>query len=152
MVEPLPYMNQALGLICSTIKNKYTNTWKIWYSCLRVTIAVMKHHNQKQTKKARVNLVYTSRSQSITEGSQGRKSNRAGTCEQELMQRPQMDAAYWLAPHGLLSLLPYRTEDPLPRGGPTHNGLRPHASVTKKMPHRLTYSLVLLRVPPLQWL
>jgi hypothetical protein len=32
-------------------------------------------------------------------------SNRAGTWRQELMQRPWRSAAYWLAPHGLLSLL-----------------------------------------------
>jgi len=33
----------------------------------------------------------------ITEGSQERNSNRAGAHRQELMQRPQKGAAYWLA-------------------------------------------------------
>lgn len=32
---------------------------------------------------------------------------RAGAWRQELMQRPQRNAAYWLAPPGLFSLLPY---------------------------------------------
>ena len=38
-------------------------------------------------------------------------------------------AAYWLAPHGLLSLLFYRTQDHQPRDGPTHNGLGPPPSI-----------------------
>ncbi|EGW08526.1 hypothetical protein I79_016318 [Cricetulus griseus] len=37
-------------------------------------------------------------------------------------------AAYWLAPHDLLSLLSYRTQDHLPRDGSTHNGLCPTPS------------------------
>ena len=38
------------------------------------------------------------------------------------MQRP-WSIAYWLAPHGLLNLLSYRTQDHQSRGGPTLNGL-----------------------------
>jgi hypothetical protein len=38
------------------------------------------------------------------------------------MQRPWRGAAYWLAPHGLLSMLSYRTQDLQPRGRTTHNG------------------------------
>ena len=37
------------------------------------------------------------------------------------MQRPWRDVTYWLALHGLLSLLSYRTKDHQPRGGTTHN-------------------------------
>ena len=33
------------------------------------------------------------------------------------MQKPWRDAAYWFAPHGLLSLLSYRTQDHQPRDG-----------------------------------
>jgi hypothetical protein len=44
------------------------------------------------------------------------------------MQRPWRDAAYWLAPRGLLSLLSDRTQDHLPRGGITHNSLGPPLS------------------------
>ena len=51
------------------------------------------------------------------------------------MQRPWRSAAYCLAPHGLLSLLSYRTQDHQPRDGTTHSGLGlPHQSLIKKMP------------------
>ena len=61
--------------------------------------------------KERVYLAYISMLLFITEGSQGRNSNRGGTWMQELMQRPWRGAAYWLAHHGLFSLLYYRTQD-----------------------------------------
>jgi hypothetical protein len=45
-------------------------------------------------------------------------------------------AAYWPAPHGLLSLLSYRTQDHQPRDGNTHNGLGfLHQSLIKKTPY-----------------
>lgn len=40
---------------------------------------------------------------------------KAGACMQELMQRSYRKAAYKLAPHDLLSLLPHRTPDHLAR-------------------------------------
>jgi hypothetical protein len=54
-------------------------------------------------------------------------------------------SASWFAPHGLLSLLPYRTQDHQPRDGPTHNGLAPPPiqSLIKEMLHRLSHSLIL---------
>ena len=58
-----------------------------------------------------------------------------GTWRQDWMQRPWKGAAYWLIPHGLFSLLSYRTQDHQPRNGPSHNGLGPLLSVTKKMPY-----------------
>ena len=61
-------------------------------------------------------------SQSIIKGIQDMNSSRAETWRQGLMQRPWKGAAYWLAPHGLLSLLSYRTQDHQPRDGTTHNG------------------------------
>jgi hypothetical protein len=45
------------------------------------------------------------------------------------MQRQWRSAAYWLAPYGLLSLLPYRTQDQ-PKAGTTHNELGPPTSIT----------------------
>ena len=60
-------------------------------------------------------VVYSSTSQFVTEGSEGRNSNRAGTWKQELMQRPRRSSAYWLTPSG--------SQDHLPRGGTAYNGL-----------------------------
>jgi hypothetical protein len=48
------------------------------------------------------------------------------------MQRPWRDAAHWLAPHGLLSLLSYRTQEHQPRDGPTHSGRGPLPSITNE--------------------
>ena len=45
------------------------------------------------------------------------------------MQRPQRGAAHWLAPHGLLNLLSYSTQDYQPRGVPTHSELGPLPSI-----------------------
>jgi hypothetical protein len=60
---------------------------------------------------------------SIIKGSQDRNSSRAGTWRQKLMQRSWGSAAYWLAPHGLLNWLSYRTQDLQLRGSPNHNDL-----------------------------
>ena len=81
---------------------------------------MIKHHNQKELGEERVYLYYISILYSVIEGSQDRNTSRAGTWRQELTQR---SAAYWLALHGLLSLLSYRTPDHQPRDGPTRNGL-----------------------------
>ena len=62
------------------------------------------------------------------------------------MQRPWRDVAYWLAPHGWLSLLSYRTRDHLAKDDITHNVWSfPHHVLIKKMPHRLVYQSALLR-------
>jgi len=55
--------------------------------------------------------------------------NAAGSWRQELIQKPWRGIAYWLAPHGLFSLLSYRTQDYLPRDGITHKGLGPPSLV-----------------------
>jgi hypothetical protein len=78
---------------------------------------------KKQVGEERVYSAYTSTLLFITKESQDRNSHRAGAWRQKLMQRPWRDAAYWLAPCGLLSLLSYRTQDYQPRDGTTHNGL-----------------------------
>jgi hypothetical protein len=83
----------------------------------------MKHPDQQQLGKEGANLAYTSTSQSIIEGSQDRNSNWEGTWRQELMQTPWRDAVYWLAPHDLLSLLSYSTQDHPSRGNTTPNGV-----------------------------
>jgi hypothetical protein len=96
---------------------------------VRVTIAVMKHHDQKQIGEERVYVAYASISLFITKGSQDWSSSRAGNWKQELMQRSCRDAAYWLISHGSLSLLSYRTRDYRPRGT-THNARGPPTSIT----------------------
>ena len=64
----------------------------------RVTNAVMRHHDKKQVGVERVYLAYSPTSQVPTE-------DRTGTWRQELKQKSWRDVPYWLAPHGLLSLL-----------------------------------------------
>jgi hypothetical protein len=54
--------------------------------CLRVIVATIKYHNQKQVREGRVYF--------YIEGSQDRNSSRAETWRQKLMQRPWRDAAY----------------------------------------------------------
>ena len=66
-----------------------------------------------------VNLAYSFQSYSHT------REVRAGTCRQELKQRPWKDAAYCLALHCWLSYLLYTALDHLPRGGTAHSGLHP---------------------------
>ena len=113
---------------------------------VRAAIAMKKHHDQKQGRKERVYWAYTSTSPFIIEGSQDRNSLRAGTWRQELVQRPRRGAAYWLAPHDLLSLLSYRTQDHQSRHNIIHSGLGPpHQSLIKKMLYRLAYSWILQR-------
>ena len=64
---------------------------------VRVTVAVMKHHDQKQLGEEKACLAYASMLLLIIEGNQDRKSDTAGIWRQELMQRPWRGAAHWLA-------------------------------------------------------
>lgn len=83
--------------------------------CLvRVSIAVTKHHEPKQSWKERA---YISQLLFISDGSQDRSANRVGFWRQELMKRLQSGAAYWVSFHGLLSPPPNRTQDQRPRDG-----------------------------------
>ena len=85
---------------------------------------------KKQVGEERVYVAYTSALLFITEGSQDRNSNRAGTWRQELMQRSWRNAAYWLAHHDLLKLLYYRTRASAQKMTPPTTGWAlPHQSV-----------------------
>jgi hypothetical protein len=64
-----------------------------------LSVAVLKHHDQKQLGEERVFFIFQSRS--LTEGSLSR--NLEAEAETEAR-----NAAYWLAPQSLLSLLSYR--------------------------------------------
>ena len=48
---------------------------------------------------------------------------------QELNQKPKRNADYWFVPHGLINLLSYASQDYLPSGGTTQNGLGPLMSI-----------------------
>jgi hypothetical protein len=68
------------------------------YVLVRVSIAEMKHHDQKASwGEKSFYLACTSTT-----------LHRAGTWRQELMQRPWKGAPCWAIPHGLLRLLFYR--------------------------------------------
>jgi len=95
-----------------------------------------------QAEEERVNLACTSVSLFIIEGGQDRNSSRIGTWE--LIQRPWRDAAYWLAPQGLLNLLiESRTTSPgmVP---PTMGWALPCQSRIEKNPYRLAYGPILM--------
>ena len=93
---------------------------------VRASIAIIKHHEQKQRGGKRFISAYI---QVLHEGQSGQ------ALEAEL-QRSWRGAAYWLTPYGLLSLLSYRTQDLLLRSGIDYNGLSlPHQSLFKKIRH-----------------
>ena len=71
---------------------------------VKVPIIIIKHHDQKQLEEdsAYFNLQF----HSVKQGT----NPEAGTKAEAVR-----DAAHWLAPHGLLCLLSYRTQDHLPR-------------------------------------
>jgi hypothetical protein len=85
----------------------------------------MNRRDQKRKLQGKGFIWLTSTLLFITKENQNRSSSTAETWRQELMQRLGRGAAYSLASPGLLSLLSYRTQDHLPRDGPTHNGLSP---------------------------
>jgi hypothetical protein len=86
---------------------------------------VIEQHDQ--SKMGRKGFIWLTFPQHCTSVKGVRKGTHTG---QELIQRPYKGDAYWLVPHGLLSLLSYTTLDCWPMDGPTHNGLDPPPSVT----------------------
>lgn len=71
-----------------------------------------------------------------------RQELKADTWRQEQKQKPQRNAACWLAPPGLLSLLSNTTEDHLPRDGSFYIRLGLSVSIfnqKKKMSYRCAY-------------
>ena len=84
----------------------------------------------------RVYSAYTSTALFITEGSQNRNSSRAGNWRQELIQQPWKGAAYWLAPHGLLSLLLIKLRTTSPGMALPTMDWALNQSLIKKMPYK----------------
>lgn len=126
---------ESRPLSLSHSKAEEVFVWKI--SPVRVTIPVTKHHDQSSLWRKGVFW--------FTPPHQGRKSGQelkqCRNPRQELMPRPYRNASYWLAPHGFLNLLSYRTQDHQPRGDPTYDGLGPPPSIPhqwpiKKLPYR----------------
>lgn len=84
---------------------------------------------QKKLGKERVYLLYTF---VITEGRQGKNSNRIETWRKKVMYRQWRSSTNFLALQDLLILLfYYRTHGYKPRGGYMHNGLAPPTTITK---------------------
>lgn len=88
-----------------------------------VTIAVMKHHDPKQAGEEWVCFAYTSISELIIEGSQG----RTGRWRQELEERCLLACSSWFA-----QPVVYRLQDHQLRSGTTYNSLGPPTSVTNE--------------------
>ena len=82
---------------------------------LRVSTVVMKTPSPKVIWGERGLFHLHFQAQSTSEEVRTGTQNRAGTWRQELVQRPWKSAAYWLTPHGQLSLLSYRTQNHQPR-------------------------------------
>lgn len=113
---------------------------------VRISIAVMKYHDQKKLGEKRVYL-YTSISLFVTEGSQGRILE-AGADEEAVE-----GAAYRLASHGLLSLLSYRLRSPA-QGWHGPQWVEPsHISScpTGCLQRGLTKAFSELKHPPFKW-
>ena len=111
---------------------------------VRVSIAVMKHHDPKQVGEERAYLAYTSTSLFIIERSQDRNSSRAESWRQELMQKPWRGASYWLVPYGLLSLFSHRSRTTSPGMAPLiMDRALSHQLLIKNMPYRPVYSPIL---------
>jgi hypothetical protein len=84
---------------------------------------MIKYYDQKASWEEKVNFVYASTSIFIIQGRQDRDLNMAGTWRQELMQSSWRGTVYWLALHGLLSLVSYRNKDHQPRESTSYNRL-----------------------------
>jgi hypothetical protein len=116
---------------------------RIWASVtvlVRITIAVVKHHEQKYLgRKGVIWFILLHHCSSLKEFRTGTQT-RVGTLRQELMQRPWRDAAYWFTP-SLLSPLSYRTQGTSPKVvPPTMVYIFPHQSLYRKMLYGLNYS------------
>jgi hypothetical protein len=69
-------MQVFYGLLGKKLESSKTSRVTV---LVRVTIAVMKHHDQSNLERKGFSLAYDSRKLSITEGSQDRDSSRVGT-------------------------------------------------------------------------
>lgn len=92
--------------------------WRLASACVlgRVSFAVVKQNDcRKLLKRTGLTSAHTFISQSITEGSHCRISNRAGACRQELKQSHRGGLLT-----GLLGQLSYSAQDHMPTDGTAH--------------------------------
>lgn len=80
--------------------------------CLKVSIAAIKSHDQKQLRDEKVYYIVYSTSQS---NHQRKLAQELKSGTQELQLRPWTVAAYWFSLLGLISLLSHAMQDHLPR-------------------------------------
>ena len=90
---------------------------------VRVSFVVMEHDDQKAIwgRKGLLGLYFHTSVHHRRKS--GQKLKQSWNLEQELMQKPWRSDAYWIALHGLLSLLSYRTQNQKPIGSTTHHRL-----------------------------
>jgi len=94
---------------------------------------------KEQVSEEKVYSAYTSTLLLISKGSWDRNSNRTGSWRQELRHWLWSDTAYCLAPHVLLSLLSYRTQNHQRRNGAAHSGPGPAHQSLRKCPTAGSY-------------
>ena len=98
---------------------------------VRVPTAAIRHHNQRKIGEERVYLAYTSISLFIIEGEKsGQELKQGRNLEAGADSEAMGYAAYWLPPHGLLSLLSYRTHKYQSKDSTTHCRLGSSQSIT----------------------
>jgi hypothetical protein len=91
----------------------------------------MKHIGQKQVGEERVYWAYIYFCVVVPDWMKSEQELQQGRNLEAWLDAESIEgAAEWLAPHGLLSLLSYRTQDHQPRSGITHCGLGPSLPIT----------------------
>lgn len=117
-------------------------------SSVRVSMAVMRPHDQSNLGKKGFILVIVSNNSSsskpVRAGTQVDQKNSSGP--EKLKGEAEAEAVEsdvdWLAHMaGSASLLSNRAQDHHPRDGTTHSSLGPSPSINKKLPYRLAYGL-----------
>lgn len=98
-----------------TDTHKFSSTYTTRGVLAGISIAVLKHYDQKQLSSNGFISCYSL--QSTIQGSEVRNSR------QGLRQRSWRNDVHWVAPHGLPFLLSYSSRDYLLRGGTYHSEL-----------------------------
>jgi hypothetical protein len=98
----------------------------------------------EQVGEERVSVAYTT---AIIEGNHDRNPNWAETWRQKLMLKPWMCATYWLALHGMFSLLTHKSPGPPTPGWyhPKWTEICPFLSINiiRKILYTLVYNQIL---------